>query len=281
MPSTRGQRQRGGDRPAGDEPSVSGMAELKEEHVLKVRFELFAAASLALHAGILAGALAHRRQVPPAEAGAAGGTPGAGSAAAVPGETFDVPELDETADETPGGTEGAPIELDGPAAPPPIPDGEATAARRTRHPRGDATRAGGAASEPPPLYGAVGDRSAGDLVTSFKRVFPIAASSDPLWDHVPVGFYADGDVTFFLAEDGSLTHATASASAAAAFRSAVLRTTTLLKHRLFTARSATTRLHMVVRVSDHLVNHGAFTIDAAGSFELPSGRHVSVSIVER
>ena len=35
------------------------------------------------------------------------------------------------------------------------------------------------------------------------------------------------------------------------------------------------------RVTDKLVNHGAFTIDAAGSFELPSGRHVSVSIVEK
>jgi hypothetical protein len=127
----------------------------------------------------------------------------------------------------------------------------------------------------------VGDRTAGDLVATFKRVFPIAASSDPLWDRVPVGFYAEGDVTFFLAEDGSLTHATASAAAAPAFRAAVLRTTTLLKHRLFTARGAATHLHMVVRVTDHLVNHGAFTIDAAGSFELPSGRHVSVSIVEK
>jgi hypothetical protein len=38
---------------------------------------------------------------------------------------------------------------------------------------------------------------------------------------------------------------------------------------------------MIVRVSDKLVNHGAFTIDAAGSFELPSGRHVSVSITVR
>jgi hypothetical protein len=253
--------------------------------VLKLRFELFAAASLALHAGIFAAALAHRRQVPVAEAGAAGGTPGAGTAAAVPGETFDVPELEQTAEPSPAGGESAPIELDGPTAPAEAnPNGEATApARSKRHPRSDApSAAGGApASEPPPLYGAVGDRAAGDLVTSFKRVFPIAASTDPLWDHVPVGFYAEGDVTFFLAEDGSLTHATASAAAASAFRSAVLRTTTLLKHRLFTARGATTHLHMVLRVSDHLVNHGAFTIDAAGSFELPSGRHVSVTIVER
>ena len=67
----------------------------------------------------------------------------------------------------------------------------------------------------------------------------------------------------------------------AALRAAIARTTQLLRHRLFTARGATTHLHMVVRVTDHLVNHGAFTIDAAGSFELPSGRHVGVAIVER
>jgi hypothetical protein len=62
---------------------------------------------------------------------------------------------------------------------------------------------------------------------------------------------------------------------------AILQTTTLLKHRLFTSRGESTHVHMVVRVTDHLVNHGAFTIDAAGSFELRSGKHVSVSIVER
>jgi hypothetical protein len=54
-----------------------------------------------------------------------------------------------------------------------------------------------------------------------------------------------------------------------------------MRHRLFTSSGPTTHLHMVLRVTDKLVNHGAFTIDAAGSFELPSGRHVSVTIVER
>jgi hypothetical protein len=253
--------------------------------VLRSRFELFTAASLALHAGLFAGALVHRaHNVPPAP-GAAGAAQGQGAAAAIPGETFDVPDLEQTEDESPSGTEGAPVELDAPAVPPPTADGEMPAARQTRASRkverGTGRPPGGAPSEPPALYGAVGDRAAGDLVTTFKRVFPTAASSDPLWDHIPVGFYADGDVTFFLAEDGSLTHATASASAAPAFIAAIKRTTALLKHRVFTARSATTHVHMVVRVTDHLVNHGAFTIDAAGSFELPSGRHVSVSTVEK
>jgi hypothetical protein len=250
--------------------------------VLKTRFELFTSLSLAIHLGVFAAAVVHRRHAPPAGAGASG-TSAAAGAAAVPGETFDVPELEETADQSPGGTEAAPIEIDDPA-PSSSMNGESAAPppRPTRPARGGAARPAGAApSEPPALYGAVGDRVAGDLVTTFKRVFPIAASSDPMWDHVPVGFYADGDVTFFLADDGTLTHATASAAAASAFRAAVLRTTQLLKHRLFTARGAVTHVHMVVRVSDHLTNHGAFTIDAAGSFELPSGKRVTVSIVEK
>jgi hypothetical protein len=251
--------------------------------VLKSRFEVFTALSLALHLGVFAAAFARRTQPVRPDAGAGAGSSAAGQgAAAIPGETFEVPEMESAEEESAGGPESAPTEVDGPTAPPQA-SGDLPSARKAHGSRGKLSRSPPeAASEvPPPAYGAVGDRTAGDLVTTFKRVFPIAASSDPLWDHVPVGFFAEGEVTFFLAEDGSLTHATASASAAPAFRAAIQRTTALLKHRLFTARGATTHLHMVVRVSDHLLNHGAFTIDAAGSFELPSGRHVSVSIVER
>jgi hypothetical protein len=264
---------------------VHGRSGLHGRYVLKTRFEIFTAVSLALHLGVFAGAFVRIHKAappPPTGAGAADGKVGTG-AAAVPGETFEVPELEQTADETPGGTEAAPVELDGPTAPPSATgDNAAPAPKAARTSRGGSPHAaGGAPSEPPPLYGAVGDRIAGDLVTTFKRVFPSAASTDPQWDHVPIGFYADGDVSFYLAGDGTLTHATISAAAAPAFRSAVLRTTQLLKHRLFTAHGAVTHVHMVVRVSDRLTNHGAFTIDAAGSFELPSGRHVSVTTVER
>jgi hypothetical protein len=125
----------------------------------------------------------------------------------------------------------------------------------------------------------VGDRSAGDLVATFKRLFETAESGDPLWDKVPVGFYADGDVTFDLAADGTLTDAMVG-TAAPSFRQAIDRTIFLLRHRTFTARGARTRLRMVVRVTDHLVNRGAFTVAADGWFER-GGRHVSVSILER
>jgi hypothetical protein len=251
----------------------------------KARFELFASISLALHGAVLAGAMAKHAAAPVA-ASASDGT-AAGASAAVGGETFDVSEVADTPAE-PGSDESPPIEIDQPAEPTEeIGPGAVTPAEaRARHAASHRAHAPAAPPSPaplppPPQYGAVGDRSAGDLVQTFKRVFPIAASSDPSWDHVPVGFYADGDVTFVLDPDGALEHATASATSAAAFRAAVGRTTTLMKHRLFTSTGATTRLHMVLRVTDKLVNHGAFTIDAAGSFELPSGRHVSVTITEK
>jgi hypothetical protein len=240
---------------------------------MKARFELFAGLSLAAHVAIFAG-VAAKRDARTSEASAST-TANSGTSAAIGGETFDVPEMEEPQSSEGTGEDAPPIELDNPS--------RSATANATSLPRAHAPRH--AAAPPPPpdpaTYGALGDRSAGDLVATFKRVFPIAVSSDPLWNHIPVGFYADGDVTFTLAPDGSLTTATASAAAAPAFRAAIARTTTLLRHRLFTASGETTRLHMIVRVTDKLVNHGAFTIDAAGSFELPSGRHVSVSIAVR
>jgi hypothetical protein len=252
----------------------------------RLRFELFTATSLALHAALFVG-FAMRRAPASLAAGASAGQPGQGSAA-VAGETFEVPDLEQMPDETTASPEAPPIELDGPAAPTPEANGDAPAPKPSKKTRGVQAQAHAsapsAASEPPPppaLYGAVGDRTAGDLVTSFKRMFPVGASYDPLWEKVPVGFYAEGDVTFHLAGDGTITHVTVSAAAAPAFKVAIQQTTTLLKHRLFTARGEATHVHMVVRVTGNVVNHGAFTIDSAGSFELRSGKHVSVSIVER
>jgi hypothetical protein len=252
---------------------------------MKGRFELFAGISIAAHAALFAG-VAMKRGARTGETSASTSA-NAGTSAAVAGDTFEVPELEDVPSSEATNDETSPIELDGPNAntgAAPQANSTPSAASPLNASTHRARRASAPAPPPPPdpaTYGALGDRSASDLIATFKRVFPIAASSDPLWNHVPVGFYADGDVTFMLAPDGSLTDATASANAAPAFHAAVARTTTLLRHRLFTASGATTRLHMIVRVTDKLVNHGAFTIDAAGSFELPSGRHVSVSITVR
>jgi hypothetical protein len=268
------------------------------------RFSTFAILSVALHAGLFfAGAGAVARRAPDeAEARKAAGagptTSAVGATAAIGGETFEVPELTTPEDESAAATTTDPIELDGPKTPATTsaaqtPPGEADPAEPGVGPAPRATKApahaarGGhhsSAAAPPPepvLYGAVGDRAAGDLVDTFKRTFPIAASHDALWSNVPIGFYAGGDVTFTLAADGALEHATTSANAAPAFRTAIERTVALLKHRVFTAKGAVTRLHMVVRVSDQVVNHCAFTIDARGNFDLPSCRHISVTISER
>jgi len=264
-------------------PSLSGGSGLDRGRVLKSRFELFTAISLALHAGVFAGvALKRAHSRAQTDTGVAGGAASTRPEAAVAGETFDVPDLEPASEEAAEGAEAAPIEIDGPATPPAEAAGPSVPARPTSRARGAPARPQTAAApEPPPLYGAVGDRAAGDLVTSFTRLFPIGASYDPLWERVPVGFYAEGDVTFYLGDDGTLTRTTVSAAAAPAFRVAILQTTALMKHRLFTARGAATHLHMIVRVTDRLVNRGAFTIDAAGSFELRSGKHVSVTTVER
>ncbi len=268
--------------------------------------------SLAVHLGLGVGLAAHaRRATPPALASGSGAaTPTAGPAA-LGGDTFQIDEAPP--DELPAAPDPPaapaseatvpPASADsadsadsaGSRAPPPIDLDEAATLPRPRpsaahHARATKTRGPVTAASdptapaPPPartMYGAVGDRSASDLVVTFKRAFPQAGSSDPIWNQVPVGFYADGDVTFFLSDAGALTRATVSPTAAPAFRAAIARTVALIKGRAFTARGAETHLHMLVRVSDQLTNHGAFTIDAAGSFELPSGRRVAVSITER
>ncbi len=262
--------------------------------MLKLRFELFAAASLAIHAGVFASALVHRTPGRPPDSGASGGTQGAGSAAAIPGETFR-----GSGDRGPGGRERRrgredadrarrpsgrvfPAERRGGRAERRRGQGGERAHRSPRA-RDDRTPRGGAGRAPAGSLWSRGQaRAAGDLVASFRHTFPIAASSGPLWD-------ARSDRVLRCRRRDVLSRRGRNAHPrhrerrghAPAFRSAILHTTTLLKHRLFTARGAVTHLHMVVRVTGQLVNHGAFTIDAAGSFELPSGRHVSVTIVER
>lgn len=249
--------------------------------MLRSRFELFTAVSIALHAGV-ALAVKYANRPPPAVAYAGASNQGAGPAAAA-GETFEVPDFQESAEPSPPAADNAdPDEGDtipapalAPASPSPDAPGSRTPPRAHSH--GGAHAAPAPAPSPPPLFGAVGDRSAGDLAASFKQSF--GAGLDPLWDTVPVGFYANAEVTFELSPEGTLTHWSI-ASEAPVFRKAIERTVQLLKHRTFTARGATTRLKIVVRVSDHLVNAGAFMVARDGWFER-SGRHVAVTINER
>jgi hypothetical protein len=254
-------------------------------------FQVCAAVSLAVHLGLALGAVVLHTSATPAprvEASGAGAAAEHGSAA-LGGETFDIAE--ETPPLPPEETASASAGNDAPAPPDPretieLDDGPKVARPPATHAprRANASASSEAtAASPPPaaLYGAVGERGSIDLVLAFRRAFPQGAAGDPIWDHVPVGFYAEGDVSFTIDPGGTLTHTTVSAGAAPAFRAAIARTVAVIKGRPFTAKGATTRLHMVVRVSDKLTNQGRFMIDAAGSFELPSGRHVGVTIIER
>jgi hypothetical protein len=262
-------------------------------------FSLCALASLAVHLGLAAVMtlpLARGRADEPQHAGS-GTTADTTGPAALGGETFEIqdesPPPEHAGDPGERASEGAeaeariPLELDESPSPSGVALPRPFAPRPALTPRAASARSAreAIASAPPPpppaMYGAVGDRAASDLVVTFKRAFPQAGSSDPTWNQVPVGFFAEGDVTFILSESGALTHARVSPAAAPAFRAAITRTVALIKGRSFTSRGAETRLHMRVHVSDTLTNHGAFTIDAAGSFELPSGRHVAVTIAER
>jgi hypothetical protein len=252
--------------------------------VLRSRFELFTAVSFALHAGVVVGMTYKHRPPPPAENAAYAGASNQGSGpAAAAGETFEVPDFQEPATESPPAPENAePDEgetIPAPALAPasPAPDAPGPRASPRAHAHGGTRVAPAPPPSPPPLFGAVGDRSAGDLAASFKQTF--GGGGDPLWDTVPVGFYANAEVTFELSPEGTLTQWSV-ATEAPVFRKAIERTVQLLKHRTFTARGATTRLKMVVRVSDHLVNAGAFTVAANGWFER-GGRHVAVTISER
>jgi hypothetical protein len=245
-----------------------------------------AALSLAVHLGLAFGGIRLPRAPLAPPTGAGSTAPEANASAALGGETFDIqdeaPPIDEAtaaeeAQPSPA-TPSPPIELDdGPAQQAPRPP---SSARRSPAPAAR-TSPTAAAAAPAQLYGAAGDRSASDLVTAFRRNFANAASPDPIWETVPVGFYTEGTVTFTLSEEGSLTHTTISANAAPAFRSAIGRIVALLKARAFTARGMKTRLHIVLRVTDKVVNNGAFTVNAEGSFETPSRRHVGAEIIER
>ena len=292
MPPPRATRQRPSARSARRGTQAQpGAAGLDRDPVLKSRFEVFTALSLAAHLGLFAGAIVATRHSPPPRRserwrGRREPAPRRRSEArrstcrrwrsrprraAAFGERRGLRSISMGRRRRRRRQETRPWR---PAA---------TGASHASH-RGAPRVAAAAPSEPPPaVRRRPGIGPPGDLVTTFKRVF---LDRGELGSAVAAraGRVLRRGGRHLLPGRGRLAHPchpTASAAAAPAFRAAILRTATLLKHRLFTAHGATTHLHMVVRVSDHLVYHGAFAIDAAGSFELPSGlRKTSVSITE-
>jgi hypothetical protein len=214
---------------------------------------LFAALSLGLHAGSF-GVLNRCRSQPQFAVEPSSKT--------LVGTSFDMdPSLVSAALE----------ETDGP--------GEAEAAKVPAAPNGDLKRPrlGAAAgsemprpsSGPEPLFGAVGERFATDLATTFTRAFAQAASADSVWTAAPFGATGAAVVTLGLDEMGHLAGSSIAGSPTIALRRGIERALALLAPRAFTARSAFTRLRISAQVTRDVVHdglHGDVFALSGGSF---------------
>lgn len=106
------------------------------------------------------------------------------------------------------------------------------------------------------LFGAVGVPYAADLVTTFTRALPQAASADPVWLAATLGSAGSADLTLVLDEDGRLENELIAGSPSTALRRAIERTIVLVGSRSFTAKGRATRLHITARVTTDDVHDG-------------------------
>jgi hypothetical protein len=224
---------------------------------------LFAIASLALHVVVFGALEARSRTKPTFDP----------TAHTLAGETPDVEppavppiDIDDTARETPTSTtESAPAPPSTATATPPAaaPDAPGAAARPA------SSAAPSTSGVHASVFGAVGVRFATDLATTFTRAFPQAASADAIWGSADFGSAGAADVTIVIDEDGHVTGHAISGSPSDALRKGIDRTLALLGPRTFTARAATTKLHVTARVSRNDVHdglHGDVFALSGGSF---------------
>ncbi len=223
-------------------------------------FPLFAAVSLALHAGVLGTSMVRHAPAPTA---APAFEPTTGP---LVGETLDVepPAVPVDVDEA-NASRPAPGEVAPPgsllpvAAPGPGPG-------RAAHPASPGVAAPASA---PALFGAVGVRYATDLATTFTRGFPQAASTEAIWGSAPFGPAGTAEVTLVIDESGRLVSSAIAGAPSTALRKGIERTLVLLGARTFTARGAVTRLRVSARVSPNDVHdglHGDVFALSGGSF---------------
>jgi hypothetical protein len=219
-------------------------------------FQRFAALSLSLHAAAFA-ALEHR---------AAHKSPSFDALSRpLAGDTLDVdppsfaPADNESPDPT---TTPTPTPTSTPTpTPTPTRTRRASSGRESEVPMTVAT--------PPAIFGAVGDRLAADLATTFTRAFPQAASADADWFSVPFGSAGRADVTLVIDDEGHLASRAIGGSPSPVLRQSIERTLVLLAQRAFTARGAVTKLRIAARVSRDDVHdglHGDVFALSAGSF---------------
>jgi hypothetical protein len=123
------------------------------------------------------------------------------------------------------------------------------------------------------LFGAVGDRSAGDLARAFTRDFPQAASGDPVWRTAPLGSAGEATVVLTLDDSGHIADVQVLGSPSSPLAQGIRRTMTLIRGRPFTARGKVTKLRLTATVSSDTVHDGlhgdVFAI--GGSFNDPEG----------
>jgi hypothetical protein len=201
---------------------------------------LFAAFSLGLHAGSF-GVLSRCR---PQQQFAL-----EPSSKTLVGTTFDVdPQFAFAAREETGGP-GETQAAKAPAAPNGV-------VKRPRLGAGSGSQMPPPSSGPEPLYGAVGERSATDLATTFTRAFAQAASGDSVWSAAPFGAAGTAIVTLELDDTGHLAGTSIAGSPTIALRRGIERTLALLGPRALTARSAVTKLRIRAQVTRDAVHDG-------------------------
>jgi hypothetical protein len=141
----------------------------------------------------------------------AGAEPAAPPVPALKGETFDL-GAGEATDETV--ESAAPVAATRATAPPAeavaerAPVGSSGGPPPSRPPREKTSTGGSPSAEVPPapsLYGAVGERSAVDLVPAFQRAFAQTASADPSWQAAPLGSVSKASLVVVLDETGHIT----------------------------------------------------------------------------
>ncbi len=135
------------------------------------------------------------------------------------------------------------------------------------------------------MYGAVGERSAIELVRAFTRGFPQAASGDPAWRTVAFGPAGDATVVLTLDESGHLVDTQILGAATSALEQGIRRTFSILGSRPFVARRKVTKLHLSARVIPNSVPDGlhgdVFAIgagDDSAFFALRGGRRIELRV---
>lgn len=203
-------------------------------------------------------------------------------APALAGETFELPAPDTQeaplANASPAPDDlGAPAPseaADAPARPvPPRTGKHATRPSNAGRPsagrptQGDGDEGGSSGSGL--VYGAVGDRSATDLLTAITHGFAQGASGDPAWRSAPIGSAGEATLVLTLDESGHLEGEQLLGSPSPALASGIRRTLALVRGRPFVAKGKVTKLHLVANVSTDSVH------DATGGDVFAIGRSVA------